>query len=107
MSFGVLITSRAGDWEEAAVSVEVDVLERSDSIAMLRRRVPGLGEVDADSVAAAVGDLPLAVTQAAAYMASSGMSASDYVKTVKTARRKTLMPAGRHRIHYRWPRLPG
>lgn len=90
----VLITSRAGDWEEAAVSVEVDVLERSDSIAMLRRRVPGLGEADADSVAAAVGDLPLAVTQAAAYMASGGMSAADYVKIVKD-RAAEILDAGR------------
>jgi hypothetical protein len=90
----VLITSRAGDWEEAAVSVEVDVLERSDSIAMLRRRVPGLGEADADSVAAAVGDLPLAVTQAAAYMASAGMSAADYVKIVKD-RAAEILDAGR------------
>ena len=73
----VLITSRAGGWEEVAVAVEVDVLERSESIAMLRRRVPGLGEADAGSVAAAVGDLPLAVTQAAAYMASAGISAAD------------------------------
>ena len=90
----VLITSRAGGWEEVAVAVEVDVLERSESIAMLRRRVPGLGEADAGSVAAAVGDLPLAVTQAAAYMASAGISAADYVKIVE-GRAAEILDAGR------------
>ncbi len=37
----VLITSRAQDWAEVAVPVEVDVLARAESVAILRKRVSG------------------------------------------------------------------
>ena len=74
----VLITSRSPRWSEAAVPVEVDVLARAESVEILRRRVAGLGETDADLVAAAVGDLPLAVAQAAGYMAATGATAAGY-----------------------------
>ena len=74
----VLVTSRARGWEEIAVPVEVDVLARAESVAMLRRRVAGLSEADASVVAAAVGDLPLAVAQAAGYMAGTGITAAEY-----------------------------
>jgi tetratricopeptide (TPR) repeat protein len=74
----VLITSRARGWEEVAVPVEVDVLARAESVAMLRNRVAGLGEADAGLIAVAVGDLPLAVAQAAGYLAATGMAAAEY-----------------------------
>jgi hypothetical protein len=63
----VLVTSRVGGWAEVAVPVPVDVLARAESVALLRGRVPGLGEGDAGRVAAALGDLPLAVAQAAGH----------------------------------------
>ena len=74
----VLITSRARGWAEVAVPVEVDVLARAESVAILRDRVPGLAEADADRVAAALGDLPLAIAQAAGYLAETGMPAGEY-----------------------------
>jgi hypothetical protein len=49
-------------------------------VAAGRRRVSGLNEADAGLVAQAVGDLPLAVAQAAGYMAPSGIGAADYVR---------------------------
>jgi hypothetical protein len=76
----VLITSRVQDWAEVAVPVEVDVLARAESVAILSNRVPGLGEVDAAQVALALGDLPLALAQAAAYMAGAGMPAGEYLE---------------------------
>jgi hypothetical protein len=79
----VLITSRADGWDEIAVPVEVGMLSRDESVAILRRRVPHLDNTDADLVAYAVGDLPLAVSQAAGYMARAGVSASDYVGLVQ------------------------
>jgi hypothetical protein len=57
----VLITSQAHGWDEFAVPVEVDVMARGESVAPLRRRAPGLGESDADLVAEAERDLPLAL----------------------------------------------
>ena len=75
----VLITSRAQDWAEVAIPVEVDVLARAESLVILCSRVTGLGEADAGWVAQALGDLPLALAQAAAYMAGTGTPAGEYL----------------------------
>ena len=77
----VLITSRSRGWAELAVPVEVDVLARGESVAILRDRA-GLAEVDADRVAAVLGDLPLAIAQAAGYLAETGMGAGEYADLV-------------------------
>lgn len=50
----------------------------------MRGRVRGLAEADADALATELGDLPLAVAQAASYMAESGMPAADYLHLVRT-----------------------
>lgn len=76
----VLITTRTRGWAEIAVPVEVDVLARPESVAILRDRVPGLAAADAGQVAAALGDLPLAIAQAAGYMADTGMPAREYTQ---------------------------
>ena len=75
----VLITSREREWTEIAVPVEVDVLPRPESVAILQGRVAGLTEADADRVADQLGDLPLAVAGAAGYMAETGMVAAEYL----------------------------
>ena len=90
----VLITSRSHGWDEVAVPVEVDVLDRAESVALLRRRVAGLGKADAGRVAQAVGDLPLAVAQAAGYMSQSGTLAAEYVRLIET-RAAELLKYGR------------
>ena len=80
----VLITSRQQQWAEVAVPVEVDVLARAESVAMLQARVPALAETDAGRLAAALGDLPLAVAQAAGYLPGSGLSAAGYLQLLGT-----------------------
>ncbi len=80
----VLITTRERVWAEIAAPVEVDVLARPESVAILHDRVDGLTEADADRLAAELGDLPLAVTQAAGFMAETGMEAADYLDLVRT-----------------------
>jgi hypothetical protein len=62
----VLITTRQHGWGEIAAPVEIDVLARPESIAFLTDRVTGLSEADADVLATELGDLPLALAQAAA-----------------------------------------
>ena len=74
----VLITSRSGGWAEVAMPVDVDVLARAESVAILRNRVPRLAAEDADRLAEALGDLPLAMAQASGYMAGTGMPAEEY-----------------------------
>ena len=80
----VLITSRARAWAELAGPVEVDVLARAESVALLRHRVPGIGTADADRLAAQLGDLPLAVAQAAGFIAETGTSAGRYLDLLAT-----------------------
>jgi len=90
----VLITSRAQDWAEVAMPVEVDVLARAESVAILQNRVPGLDEADAGQVAQALGDLPLALAQAAAYMVSTGTPAGEYLELL-AARAAQLLDQGK------------
>jgi Tetratricopeptide repeat/Domain of unknown function (DUF4062)/NB-ARC domain len=80
----VLITSRERAWAEIAAPVEVDVLARAESVALLRDRVTGLGASDADRLAAQLGDLPLAVVQAAGFMAETGMPAAQYLDLLRS-----------------------
>ena len=86
----VLITSRERTWAEVAASVEVDVLARDESVALLRDRVTGLGAADADRLADQLGDLPLAVAQAAGFMAETGMPAAQYLDLLRTQAGKLL-----------------
>jgi hypothetical protein len=86
----VLITSRERAWAELAAPVEVDVLARAESVAILRGRVTGLEAADADRLAAQLGDLPLAVAQAAGFMAETGMPAAQYLDLLATQAGKLL-----------------
>ena len=81
---------REGGWTEIAVPVEVDVLARAESVKILRDRLDGLDEADADQLAYQLGDLPLAVTQAAAYLAQTGMPVREYLNLLATGAAKIL-----------------
>ena len=86
----VLITSRERRWAEVAAPVEVDVLARDESVVLLQDRVAGLGAADADRLAAQLGDLPLAVTQAAGFMAETGIPVTQYLDLLRTRAGKLL-----------------
>ena len=89
----VLITSRERTWTEIATPVEVDVLSRDESVALLRDRIAGLGAAGADRLADQLGDLPLAVAQAAGFMAETGTSAAQYLDLLRTQAGKLLNQA--------------
>jgi hypothetical protein len=80
----VLITSRQRGWEEVAAPVEVDVLARAESVGILQARVPGLAAAEAGALAAELGDLPLAIAQAAGFMAGTGITAGEFVGLLRT-----------------------
>ena len=80
----VLITSRERHWTQLAVPVEVDVLARSESVAIFQDRVAGLSDGDADKLAAQLGDLPLAIAQAAGFMAETGTTAAQFLDLLRT-----------------------
>jgi hypothetical protein len=86
----VLITSRTPSWEETAATVKIDVLDRVESVAILRERVAGLGQEEAARLAEWLGDLPLALAQAAGFMAETGTTAAGYLALLDTRTREIL-----------------
>jgi CO dehydrogenase nickel-insertion accessory protein CooC1 len=80
----VIITSRNQGWTSTADQLEVNEFSREESIAHLLRHVPRLDPADADRVAEALGDLPLAVEQASAWLEQTGMSAQTYLEELST-----------------------
>jgi tetratricopeptide (TPR) repeat protein len=77
----VLITSRNQRWDAVFHTVPVDVFSRKESIEFLTRRVAkGVSEEQAGVLAEELGDLPLALEQAAALQAETGMSIDEYLR---------------------------
>lgn len=81
----VLITSRSAVWAEGMETVQLGAFSREESVELLRGRVSGLREPDADRVASAVGDLPLAVAQAATWLSETETSAATYLRELARA----------------------
>jgi tetratricopeptide (TPR) repeat protein len=76
----VLITSRDPAWRGIAATLGMREFTRAESIALLRRLATELTEPQADRIAAAVGDLPLAVEQAGSLLADTGMAMDEYLR---------------------------
>ncbi len=89
----LLITSRYPGWGALGGRLEVDVLTRAETIALLRTRIPTLTEELADKLAAELGDLPLAAAQAAGYLEQTDLPAADYLRRFR-AHRETLLARG-------------
>jgi hypothetical protein len=85
-----LITTRERTWTEVAASIEVHVLRRDESVALLRARIAGLSVADAKRLAEQLGDLPLALAQAAGFMAETGLPAAQYLDLLRTRTGKLL-----------------
>ena len=80
----VLITSRNPRWQAVVDTVAVDVFSRAESIEFLGKRVPsGLNPNDADQLADELGDLPLALEQAGALQAETGMPVEEYLRLLR------------------------
>lgn len=86
----ILVTSRNSSWANVTHSLEVTVFQREESIALLRSRGGPLSGDDANLVADALGDLPLAVEQAATWRAETGMSAGEYVRLLDDKKSELL-----------------
>src|SRR5688572_28442968 len=89
----VLVTSRSPGWGALGGRLEVDVLDRAETIALLRARIPALCEELADKLSAELGDLPLAAAQAAGYLEQTDLPPADYLRRFRT-RRATLLARG-------------
>jgi tetratricopeptide (TPR) repeat protein len=80
----VLITSRNHRWEAVIRTVPMDVFRPKESKDFLLKRVrKGLTEADAERLARELGHLPLALEQAGAMLAETGMPADEYLRLLK------------------------
>jgi hypothetical protein len=86
----VLVTSRDPGWTRRATTVEMDVLPRDDATHLLRARAECLSEGQSSRLAEALGDLPLALAQAGAWLAESGMAADDYEDLLQRRTREVM-----------------
>ena len=107
----LVTTTRRADWEGAGwVHVPVGVFEREQSIGILLDRTggrSGRGAADvgaADAVAGALGDLPVAVVQAAATARRGRYDLADYLETLE---RTTLEEGVRRREGDEYPEAVG
>jgi len=80
----VLITTRRSGFRSLGGVLDLDALGRSDAIALLRRRAPDLSDAQAGQLAERLGDLPLALAQAAAYLDQTGMPSPEYLRLLDT-----------------------
>ena len=105
----VLVTSRWQAWGRHATPLRLGVLARSESVAFLQRRI-GDDPARLDAVADLLGDLPLALEEAAAYLEEAQVGVQDYLTLLQqrfrelfalhgpTTRGERRSSAGRHGV---------
>ena len=95
----VVVTTRNQEWSTYGIAIEVDVFLRRESVAMLIKRTsdqrgkPAITTEEADQLADRLGDLPLALEQAAAWYLATGMPIPEYIELL-TSRTKDLLSEG-------------
>jgi TIR domain/NB-ARC domain/Tetratricopeptide repeat len=79
----VLVTSRWSAWGRQAFTLGLTVLTRDESIEFLRQRTEADDLAALDTLAELVGDLPLALEEAAAYLKETGENLDSYLELVR------------------------
>jgi tetratricopeptide (TPR) repeat protein len=85
----VIVTTRDATWLDRGRAVQVDVLRREDSIELLSSR-GSISFDEADQLADRLGDLPLALEQAAAMRAATGISVAEYLRRLEVGASEVL-----------------
>jgi hypothetical protein len=91
----VLITSRFPGWGALGGRIEVDVLARAETVALLRARIPTMSAELADELAAELGDLPLAAAQAAGYLEAFHVGSDRAVPQLEASAPQGVLHRGR------------
>jgi nucleoside phosphorylase/tetratricopeptide (TPR) repeat protein len=87
----VLVTTRRETgWRQTASPLRVGVLGRDSSIRLLQERSGDGDAIAAAQLAEELGDLPLALMQAGAYVDAVGIDLRTYVERFRAARRELL-----------------
>ena len=86
----VLVTSRNSTWADRTPVRQVEIFTRAESVAHLRRRVPSITAEEAHRLGEVLGDLPLAVATAAAWLAETNFTVSDYLRELESQAPRVL-----------------
>ncbi|MBT1090609.1 FxSxx-COOH system tetratricopeptide repeat protein [Streptomyces sp. Tu102] len=86
----LIVTSRNSAWLRYAEAVEIDTFLREESIEHLLRREGALRLADAERVAAAVDDLPMALDQAGTWLAETGTPVDAYLAELEQQAERVL-----------------
>jgi len=84
----IIITSRNPNWKGLASKLKVHELERRESIDFLCKRTDQDDRASANELADALGDLPLALEQAGAYIEETTITLSKYIDIFRLHRNK-------------------
>jgi tetratricopeptide (TPR) repeat protein len=84
----VLVTSRWSAWGRQATPLRVDVLTREESIAFLSERTGPDDPAALGELAELLGDLPLALEEAAAYLEETRVGLDEYLELVRDRARE-------------------
>lgn len=90
----VVITSRNPAWGKVAEALPVDLWPRAQSISFLMQRTESTDAQAADTIADALGDLPLALEQAAAYCEETGITLAGYAGLLEQGHGAKLRATG-------------
>jgi tetratricopeptide (TPR) repeat protein len=95
-----LITSRNQNWNNNfCTPLEIKVWSRDESIAFLQKRTGQSDDKSTDALAKTLGDLPLALEQAAAFCSARQKSCANYLDLFAT-RREELWKREKHPDNY-------
>ncbi|HST49016.1 FxSxx-COOH system tetratricopeptide repeat protein, partial [Jatrophihabitans sp.] len=79
-----VVTTRRGGFKGIGSVLDLDVLEPDAAVALIRTRAPEIDTEVATGIAEFLGHLPLALEQAAAYLDTTGIPASEYLTLLQT-----------------------
>ncbi|WP_207386075.1 FxSxx-COOH system tetratricopeptide repeat protein [Protofrankia symbiont of Coriaria ruscifolia] len=90
----LLVTSRRSGLDGFGAAVEVAELDRAEAVGLLSARVGGIDPAVAGRICVLLGDLALAVEQAAGYLVQTGMPPAEYAELL-AERLEDLLAHGR------------
>ncbi|MBB2944661.1 hypothetical protein FB565_004394 [Actinoplanes lutulentus] len=98
----VLITARNRQWSEHQATIQMDVFQRAESVAHLQQRLPTIRKEHAGRIAELLGDLPIAVAAAGAWLAETGAPVEDYLRDIQERPDGVLSSPGNPSVEKTW-----
>ncbi|MFG3435037.1 DUF2225 domain-containing protein [Lysinibacillus fusiformis] len=79
----IIITSRNPNWSSIATELEIFVMKRDESKLVISKNNEKVNLDELEKLCDILGDLPLAMEQARAYLSETGLNISEYINRIK------------------------